>query len=327
MLKKAHKVLILRFSSIGDIVLTTPIIRCLYEQVGCEIHYLTKSQYVDLLSHSPYISQVHTFTKSLSDIKAPLVHENYDHIIDLHKNLRSKRIISMLGKPHTDFDKANIKKWLMVYVKRRKPITHIVDRYFEALPIDNDGLGLDFFISQDLEKEFANKFETIIRSPYTIINLGATHRTKRIPIAKIKDILGQDHQRIILIGGSDVVQESKNIADQHRVTNLVGQMSLLESAYLIKRAQMMITGDSGMMHIGAAYKLPMITLWGSTVPALGMSPYYGAQAVDHFCHEVTSLGCRPCTKIGRSECPKGHYKCMNDLSVQAINQSVNQLLD
>ena len=142
------KVLVIRFSSIGDIVLTTPILRCLKRQMeDVEIHYLTKKTFANLLVNNPYISKVHCFNTDLNLIIEDLKKENFDCIIDLHKNIRTFRVKMKLKVPSFTFNKLNIEKWLLVKLKINiLPKVHIVDRYFKAvksLGVVNDNKGLD----------------------------------------------------------------------------------------------------------------------------------------------------------------------------------------
>jgi len=157
------KILVIRFSSIGDIVLTTPVLRCLKQFLpGVEVHFLTKTQYLPLLKENPYIDKIYCIndkvTEKLSDLKA----EKYDFIIDLHKNIRSFQVKFALRTASGTFNKLNIQKWLYTNFKINKlPAVHIVDRYFEAakkLQIKNDGKGLDYFIPQDDIISIADNF-------------------------------------------------------------------------------------------------------------------------------------------------------------------------
>ena len=145
------KFLVIRFSSIGDIVLTTPLIRCLKNQVeGAEIIYLTKSEFASILQSNPYISKVITLERSLSETIRLLKKENVDYIIDLHRNMRSFRVKSSLRRLSYSLNKINIRKWVLVNFKKNiLPAEHIVDRYLKTariFSVENDNKGLDYFI-------------------------------------------------------------------------------------------------------------------------------------------------------------------------------------
>src|SRR5262245_21716119 len=141
------KILILRFSSIGDIVLTTPVPRCVKTQLeNVEVHYATKAQYRSILESNPYVDKVFLLGGNLNDLVSELRKEKYDVILDLHNNLRTRILKWKLGVKSYSFDKLNIEKWLMVNFKINKlPDVHIVDRYLEtakSLGVKNDALGL-----------------------------------------------------------------------------------------------------------------------------------------------------------------------------------------
>jgi len=147
------KILIVRFSSIGDIVLTTPVVRCLKTQIDdAEIHYVTKVQYQPILQNNPYIDKIFFLKESIIELMNELKKENYDVIIDLHNNLRTRLLKWRLGSRSFSFNKLNVEKWLMVNFKiNHLPDKHIVDRYLETvtrLGVKNDALGLDYFIPE-----------------------------------------------------------------------------------------------------------------------------------------------------------------------------------
>ena len=149
------KILVIRFSSIGDIVLTTPVLRCIRMQTGSEVHFLTKESFRSVVEHNPHVSRVHTIRKKVSEVLPALRSEGFDFVVDLHRNLRSWQVKSALGVPSKSFDKLNWEKWLLVNIGiNRLPKLHIVDRYLAAaapLGVQNDGLGLDYFIPESDE--------------------------------------------------------------------------------------------------------------------------------------------------------------------------------
>ncbi len=322
------KILIIRFSSIGDIVLTTPVVRCLKQQLGAEIHYLTKQQYLPLLDANPHIDHIFTIKKNVSEVLPNLRRERYDCVVDLHKNLRTMqvRLGLFLGVKWLSFDKLNFEKWLLTALKiNRLPKIHIVDRYLATaapLGIKNDGQGLDFYgpNSPQRDKQFSILNTQV---PYLAFAIGAQFQTKRLPVGKIVEICQQIAQPIVLLGGKAEVADGELIAEQagNHVTNLCGKLSLQESAEVIYGAALVITHDTGMMHIAAAFQQKILSIWGNTIPALGMAPYYGNANPDrNTSFEVEGLPCRPCSKIGHQACPKGHFRCMNEQDVEKIVQ-------
>jgi ADP-heptose:LPS heptosyltransferase len=328
------KVLIIRFSSIGDIVLTTPVIRCLKKQIpGAEIHYLTKSNYLQILSSNPYIDKIHYLEQSLQAIITELKRENFDYIIDLHNNLRSLKVKDALKVKSFSFDKLNVRKWIYTSLKwNLLPDIHIVDRYMNtvsSLGVTNDGAGLDYFISkEDVIKE--TDLPTPHQLGYVGIVIGAALNTKKYPLHHVKKICELLDHPIVLLGGLEDADEGDRIAasDKIKIYNACGKFGLNESAELVKRAKLVVTNDTGLMHIASAYNKTVISLWGNTVPAFGMYPYYGSkflqvtaaakQELPYDIMEVKNLSCRPCSKIGYDACPKGHFKCMEKIDPVAV---------
>ncbi|MEZ5048818.1 MAG: glycosyltransferase family 9 protein [Saprospiraceae bacterium] len=314
------KILVLRFSSIGDIVVTTPIIRALKTQLDAEIHFLVKDKFKQTVITNPYIHKVYTFQKETSECITQLKDENYDLVVDLHKNLRTSKLKLQLGKPSYSYNKLNISKLLLTkfHINLIPRGIHLVDRYFEslsALGIVNDGQGLDYFISPE-DDFFGREFQKNT-GEYTVLVLGATHYTKRIPESLCEKIIANIVHPVVLLGGNDVTSVSEALIKKFsHLLNYTGKISLNQSSSVIKYAKNVICPDTGLMHIAAAFNKKIEMYWGSTDPILGMYPYMPQEnpsEVKH--HLVKNLHCRPCTKIGNSKCPKGHFKCMLEQTV------------
>ena len=327
------KVLILRFSSIGDIVLTTPVIRTLKTQLeDAQIHYATKEEYSELFELNPYIDKVFFLKESLSDLIRQLKSEKFDYVIDLHHNLRTLRIKKALGVKAFSFRKLNIEKWLMVNLKINKlPNIHIVDRYMETvklLGVKMDALGLDYFIPEKDEVPL-DWLPELFLNGYVAFAIGAQHATKKLPVNRIIELCDKINQPVVLLGGKEDVAVgdkvvsffSREATDSHAekmlsalnkksvVYNACGKFNLNQSASLIKQARSVFTHDTGLMHIAAAFKKEVFSIWGNTIPSFGMYPYRTRFTV----LENNKLDCRPCSKIGFQKCPKGHFKCMNSI--------------
>ena len=311
------KILIIRFSSIGDIVLTTPVIRCLATQLPqVEIHYLTKKIYTPLLEANPYIHHLHLYDGNLRDIQKKLKQENFDVIIDLHKNLRTFLVKMALGKKSYSFNKINLQKWLMVNFKINiLPDKHIVDRYMETvkpLQVTNDGKGLDYFIPQKDEINLESLPATH-QPGYIAFVIGAKFNTKKLPVRKIIAICQKIEKPIILLGGAEDRSEGHEVslAAGELVYNACGKYSISQSASLVRQAQAVISHDTGLMHIAAAFKKNIVSVWGNTIPEFGMSPYLPiSDSAKSKIFEVQKLPCRPCSKLGYSKCPQKHFLCM-----------------
>lgn len=319
------KILVIRFSSIGDIVLTTPVVRCLKNQLegDVEIHYLTKKSYISLLNSNPYISKVYSIEKSTNECIKELKAEDYDYVVDLHKNLRSSRVKKALSSFSFSFNKLNFEKWLLVNLKIKKlPNIHIVNRYLnsvKALGIEDDGKGLDYFLPNDFELSYV--LPPIFDQSYIAIVLGANHATKKIPENKLKELLKNTTEHVVLIGGNEDAGLGESLAtiNELKIFNAAGKSTLNESAFLIKNSKAVITPDTGMMHIAAAFQKKIISVWGNTIPEFGMYPFMNEENKSSFIViENNNLRCRPCSKIGFDKCPKGHFNCMNELSTSEI---------
>lgn len=324
------KILIIRFSSIGDIVLTTPIVRCLKQQKpDAEIHYLTKSVFLPVLEANPYIQQVHLLDEDLNYSIEKLKQEKFDVVIDLHKNIRTARVKKALKVKSYSFPKLNVQKWFYVNLKLNLlPDGSIVERYFESvkpLGIHNDGQGLDYFIPEK-DKTDHKDIPMSHWAGYVGFVVGGSYFTKKLPIDRWKEICALSPIPIILLGGPEDRDHASEIAsiDPVKIYNSCGKFNINESADLVKNSKLIISNDTGLMHVAAAFKKPIISLWGNTTPSMGMFPYFGFNnlknnvAPNLLIVENNQLGCRPCSKIGHDQCPKRHFKCMNNLEFNDI---------
>lgn len=322
------KFLLLRFSSIGDIVLTSPVIRWVKEQVpDAELHYLTKEAFKPLVAHHPYLTKVYAFNKNnhpLAQLLPQLKAEGYDYILDLHKNWRTWRLRWALRVPTLSFDKLSWQKMLLTrWGIDRMPRQHLVDRYaamVAPLGLQNDGRGLDLHLSPAAAVDLGDLDPRLAQRPYVALAVGAAHATKRIPVEQLQRLCQwMPDQLVVLLGGpaDEVVAEAVAKVGSH-VINACGRYNLLESASLVQRAAVVVAPDTGLMHIAAAFKRPIISVWGSTTPSLGMYPYLPQGAPDSVIIEQKELACRPCSKIGYPSCPKGHFNCMRQLDMAAI---------
>ncbi|HND89978.1 MAG TPA: glycosyltransferase family 9 protein, partial [Saprospiraceae bacterium] len=319
------KVLVLRFSSIGDIVLTTPVLRGLHQQAGAEVHVLTKRAFSPILEPNPHVSRVFSFEKDVHEVLPALRAEQYDHIVDLHHNLRSLRLKLALHRPARAFDKLNLEKWLLVNTGLDLlPDAHIVHRYVAAaahLGVRYDGQGLDHFIPPDQELHVPGLHPHLGAGGYVAFALGATHATKRLPPEQMLDICRQVPMPIVLLGGKAEQAAGQMLAQACAATpaadklviNACGALSLHQSASVLRQSGVVLTHDTGLMHIAAALRKPIVSLWGSTVPKFGMYPLYPDGQDANTSLQVLGLRCRPCSKIGHARCPKGHFQCMRGI--------------
>lgn len=313
------KILIIRFSSIGDIVLTSPVIRYCKEILNAEVYFLVKPQFHFVVKDNPNIDQIIKLDKDLKNTLIQIKKEKFDLILDLQNNLKSTYLKYFSWTKYKTVDKRNISKWFLVNFKSKNiEIPHIVERYLDTIWIDKSDYNpyLEFFFPT--QNNLLKKFN--LPKKYIAISLGAKHFTKKIPQEIIIKIIEGLDFNFILIGGNDVdFDKIMQIPEAERkISNLCGILDLSQSAQIIESSQLLITSDTGMMHIGAALGKKIHVLWGNTVPQFGMYPYYGKNVNISINHEVM-LPCRPCSKIGYDKCPKEHFNCM-------INQNISDIL-
>jgi ADP-heptose:LPS heptosyltransferase len=310
-------------------VLTSPVIRCVKQQISeCEVHFFTKKKFESVISDNPYIDKIYLLENNLLEIINQLKKENYDYIIDLHHNLRTLIVKGFLGKKAFSFNKINWEKWLITNLKINKlPNKHIVDRYFETvnkLGVTNDFKGLDFFINSKNNVELTDLPE-IFKKGYIAFAIGGQHATKRLPTEKIISICKKIEEPIILLGGKEdalIGEKVSSYCGKNKTYNACGKYNLQQSASIIKQAKKVITHDTGLMHIAAAFKKDIISIWGNTIPEFGMYPYLAGEKSKII--EVKDLPCRPCSKIGFEKCPKKHFYCMNLIDENDIIDAVKQ---
>lgn len=324
------KILVIRFSSIGDIVLTTPVIRAIKTQLKCELHVLTKERFSNIYLHNPHIDKVYTIGDN-KDLFPELKAEKYDFIVDLQKNLRSLKIKKVLREPSASFPKLNVQKWMSVNLKINKlPKIHIVDRYFKAvkpLGIENDGKGLDYFIPKKSAVDL-NEIDPSLSNGFVAIAIGGQHITKILPAEKMVAVISKIKYPVVLLGDEgdrDRGEEIERQLEGNKVFNVCGKYSLDQSASIIKQSSAVISNDTGLMHIAAALQKPIVSIWGNTIPGFGMYPYFPGNSGNSILSEVHRLKCRPCSKLGYKKCPKKHFKCMMNQDEDFISNNINKL--
>ncbi len=318
-------------SSIGDIVLTSPVVRCLKKQLdNVEIHFVIKQQFAHVMEHNPYIDQLHIFNDNLPQLIHTFKAQQFDYIIDLHNNIRSMRIKKALNEVTAhSFYKANIQKWLFTNLKLDfLPQEHCVDRYMktvEPLGVKNDNEGLDYFIPEKDEVDVFSYFSWL-NYPFVAYGFGGTYTTKRMPNEKIKALCEALPYPIVLLGGPEDSDNADEIAEglEGKVYHACGKLSLNQSVSIANQSNCVIAHDTGLMHIAAALQKPTVSIWGCTHPRLGMTPYMSEEKYTII--ENKKLRCRPCSKLGYDTCPKKHFRCMNDLSISEIVEAVESMV-
>lgn len=320
------KILVVRFSSMGDIIYTTPVVRCLKTQLpDAEIHFLTKPAFKYIYDSNPHLDKLLLLKPTLAETIEEIKAEKYDYLIDLHNNLRTSLIKLRTGIKSSTYKKQRIRKWLSLkFNLKLVPPVHLVERYMKAvkfLGVKNDSRPIDYYIKT--EHDLTKLLPKSHQAGFVAFIIGATHFTKRMPNEKIVSICSKINAPIVLLGGNDVKENGNVITNAvgSNIYNACGTTSLDESVYLVSKAKRVLGFDTGLTHIAEAFDRPIASIWGGTVPELlGVQPYMVKEA------EVIgiNLPCRPCSKFGLEKCPLGHFKCMNNIPEQAVIDFANE---
>ena len=331
------KILIIRFSSIGDIVLASPVFRCVKKQLpDAQVHFLTKFSYKIVTAANPFIDKFFYYENNIEELIVKLKAENYDHVIDLHNNIRSNKIKRLLACDTHTIEKLTFQKFLLTQLNIDvMPDRHITQRSLDtvfALGVKDDGGGLDYFIAKEYELK-RDDIPTSHLAGFIVIVIGATYFTKRFPVHKIIELCSKINHPIILLGGKEDAANGKIIADNDsvKIYNACGKFNISESADIIKKAKLVVSNDTGMQYIACALKRPVIGLWGSTSPDLDVEPYYGSNFLSNqqkpiYENIVLNLKCQPCSKYGLNKCPLDHFNCMEKIDVDELVEKVRAKL-
>lgn len=330
------KILIICSSSFGDIILSTPLFRCLKRQIAdAEVHLLTQQEFAPATSANPFIEKTIFLSPDLDSLNEQLKVEHYDFIIDLDNNYQSKKIKHTLKKKFSTIHRYYLWEKLLTRFKvDLMPQRHITLRCLDAarpLGIRDDGLGLDFFIPEDgLIREDDLPHSHI--AGFVVIIISASQFTKRMPIHKVKELCSKIDFPIVLVGDKDQQVSGDEISslDTIKIYNACGKFTLFESASIIKKSRVVISMDSGIQYIACVFKKPLLTLWGGTSPKLQADPYYGSIFMNKNpeIHEniYLNLWCQPCSKEGLPYCPLRHFNCMEKQNTTFIAQKTMEMI-
>lgn len=333
-------------SSIGDIILTSPLIRQLRKLYpDAAIDFVVRREFAGLLESHPDIQRVISIDVkeqgALQNLKKDIRNSHYDVILDLHRNFRSIYLSVYRGHPPIlAIRKNQMKRFLLVkfkldiYPKSANEFRSVPEKYLQAarpLGVDVKDQVLSLHLPE-AEKEKADAtWQQLAREGFQVVMApGARHFTKRWPPQYYGELIRRLHTekgwKTLLVGGPDerpLANEIREIAGADIVRNLCGEVSLLQTLAMIRKAPRFLSNDSGLMHVAAAFQRPQIAIFGSTVQSLGFFPLNPNARV----LEVPSLSCRPCSHIGRNECPKGHFKCMMDVAPATVYDALSNTLD
>ncbi|MEM7298023.1 MAG: glycosyltransferase family 9 protein [Bacteroidota bacterium] len=325
------KILIIQSSSLGKVVMSTPVIRLLKTQLEAEVHVASDSEYIQVLENNPYLDEIHSTSNSAITSSNSLKHQGFDLIIDLDNSIKSFLTRVFLKGKKIIHRHKRIKKWWSLKLRlNHHPERHLTDRYIETLAslgVKPDNLGLDFFISDRNHVE-RNWLPKTHQNGYAVFILDATKKTKQLPIKRMIELCDRINKPIILLGGNWVnklaveieqffrrgsEQEEKEIESLNKKTaifNACGKFNLNQTASIIDQANWVFTHDNDLMHVAAALNKQTFSIWGSSTANFGEYPYRTKFTI----FENTKIKCRPCSFRGYDKCPKGHFKCMNDLT-------------
>ena len=343
------KILIIRLSSLGDVLLATPLIRQLrqkYPQV--QLDFLVRKDYAELLQHHPGLSRLIEFDvqqgfSSLKKLRKKIRQTRYDIILDIHNNLRSRYLCSSL--PFLSFFNTRIyrirknqlirillvKFKINLYRKIYGRVIPVWEKYLRtarSLGVTADDGRSDLFFPEEAITAAQNFRAALEEGQWDIAMApGARHYSKRWPeeyfVELIRKLFAKADLKTILIGGEEdtpVIEKILQQLPKGMAVSAAGKLSLLETAALIKQSKLMISNDSGLMHLGAALDVRLIAIFGSTVEELGFYPNSPKAVV----MENQGLYCRPCSHIGRSDCPEKHFRCMREITPDNILSTVIQ---
>lgn len=329
--KSPKKILVLRFSSIGDIVLTFPVVAALKSAYpDCQIDYVTKPAFRHLLEACPGLSHIFTLEGPVRQLRKEVNFNAYDAVLDLHHNLRTLLLTAFSGAKVYKYPKNNWNKWLLTKFKiKQERREHVVERYLSTL---KQAFGLEVLAPENPYEipesaQFSIQDATgFAPGKYVAFAIGAQFATKRLPTDLMIKLLQKVEHPVLLLGGKEdqpTAHEIVAVLGGEKVVSMVGQLDIHGSAWLVRNAAALLTHDTGLMHIGACFEVPIHLIWGNTVKDFGMYPFRPEQE-NCFQYEVENLKCRPCSKIGFQNCPKGHFACMRQQDLDHISSQVNQ---
>ena len=343
-----QNILVIRFSSLGDIVLATPLLRALRARFpSAHIDFIVRKEYAELVKYNPNLTKCYEFDTTagfsgLQKLKKRLRTERYDLVIDIHNSIRSRYLRIWLDAQEVVLINKRMFARIM-FVKFKKNLygdtVSVADRYIEPVTkfgVQNDGAGLELPIPDEISARAGEAIAlSEINRSGSVIGLcpSAKHATKCWPSERFAELgsglIQTGETTILLFGGPSDVKTCSTIAQTIRTTSkassiidLSGKLSLLETAAAMKFCDVIVTNDSGLMHIAAAMKRKVVALFGSTVREFGFFPV----GTENIVIERAGLYCRPCSHIGCSECPEGHFRCMKEIRVDEVEQCVRRFL-
>jgi len=319
-------ILVIRLSSFGDVILTTPVVRALrHRYPRSTIDFLVMDCFREAIDGNPDISRILEFKRSEYKGLAGIIRfsrglkpAKYDLVIDLHAKLRSHLICKVLGTRTLRYSKRSLWKSLGVRLRliRYRTDDTIVNNYFRPLGTLGIAPGpetLSFAFSQHDLTTVAAYADHIVMAP------GAANATKKWPAEYFGQLGRLLNSKIVLIGGPEDVQELEAIRQRigpDICDNLAGRFNLKKSGALLSIARFTITNDSGPFHLARAGGRPVFVIFGPTDP--GMFTFNPNETLIY-----AGEPCAPCSLHGDPRCPKGHFRCMKNLTPEMVYKIIH----
>lgn len=336
------KILILRLGSIGDVILTTPLVRAVRARFPqAEITFLVKQEFADLLRHNARIDRLITFDKATGfrgwrQIARSLSRERFDWVIDLHRNARTRYLKAGLRAGEiTTYRKQLLRRTLLVRtgINLLAGAPPIMNRYFEAVAragVRYDGRGTEVFPGPEAGRKVLELLAGEGYEPGSVLAAvcpGASFANKQwLPerFAAVADDLAARGHFVVLLGGARDETLCRTIAAtmRGRAAVVAGRLGLAEAAALLGSCALAVTNDSGLLHLAQSQRTPVVAIYGPTTAELGYFPLPERSVVVQ-----AHIACRPCTHNGRRRCPKGHFRCMREIGADAVIAAARSLLE
>ena len=324
------RILAVRFSSIGDVILTTPLYRAIRARhPGAHLTVVTKRATAPLLEGNPAIDRVVPLEpgEGISALAARLG-DDYTYGLDLHGSLRSRALRWLVAARWRGYRKRTVARWALIHLKRNwyGAVHPVTERYFEAardLDVRPDGRPPEVFVPADTDAAMADWLtERKIPERFAVLAPGAAHATKRWPVERwsaLAKALAADGIGVVAVGGAEDRAPAEAVAAAAGAlgASAAASTTLMQTAALIRRSAVVTSGDTGVMHLATAVNTPVVALFGPTVRPFGFFPYTDRASVLE-----RALDCRPCSAHGGEACPLGHHNCIREITVDAVQQSV-----
>lgn len=333
------RLLIIRLSSLGDVVLTTPILHLLRAQYPrAQIDFLTRPAYQDLVRAHPGVDRVLLFEPEAGFCATlhTLRQTRYDLVLDLHRTLRSRLFVyGLRARRRMTYGKRTLRRALLVRLgwNTLRAMTPIPARY--AAPLRRLGLtaplvGPAVYLtpeSQDAMRAYVQQaWPGQPVPPLIAVAPGARWPTKQWPVARfaqaVQHLAQAQRAAVVVLGSAEEQPLAQALAQQLSVPvlNSAGQLSLMHTAALLQQCRMLLSNDSGLMHLATALSVPVVAVFGPTVQEFGFYPFQARAEV-----VSAALDCRPCSTKGSLTCPRGHHQCMQHVTVPQVVAAAQRL--